>query len=114
MQVYYKLFCLSAAITSRKKEGHLFLLARREQELVGAIECSKDNRLLLNFVKPTCFRQGISTHLVKHLLLHAKADILTNAHESALGFYKALGFQQSQKAFVQEHLRFFPLVYKVV
>lgn len=90
-----------------------------EEEMIGMISLRSINHISLLFVSDAYHRQGIGKRLIQtmkeHVLRDGRRDFITvNAAPFAVGFYHAVGFEDTGKEMMQNGIIYTPMRSRLV
>jgi GNAT superfamily N-acetyltransferase len=113
-ETFYR-FIETAAIKSRLERGNLFLVAREDGEIVGALEMRDIHHLALFYVKKEHQGKGLGSLLLGMALDDIKtrhpshAIISVNSSPYAVGIYERLGFVKQSEMQERDGISFVPM-----
>ena len=100
------------ALSKFPHQGGFVIIARDEQDIVGAMVVNRtnfegyfaENILVFLAVSETCRRQGVATELLKQIKLYAKGDVMIRLDNksSVRELFEKAGFQKDGTEFLFE------------
>jgi len=97
-------------IAARIHSGELSYVACADTEVAGYIAFKRGNHLSMLFVRPELQRQGLGRRLLAFGF--ERFDVITvNSSESAVEFYRRLGFQVVGEPFVKSGAALTPMLW---
>ncbi len=88
------------------------------QKMVGMISLRSINHISLLFVSDAYHRQGIGRRLMEEMKAHVRRDgrrdsVTVNAAPYAVGFYHAVGFEDTGEETMQNGIIFTPMMHRL-
>ncbi|WP_136681234.1 GNAT family N-acetyltransferase [Neptunomonas sp. XY-337] len=105
--VTFKSIAEPEAFNRRAAQGHVILVAERNQSVVGVVELKAGQHIAMFFVEPCAQRLGIGRALLDAVLGFAKKDEVTvKASLSSVTAYERFGFKRVGTVAVESGLRY--------
>lgn len=99
------------SIAHRLGAGDLCLTAVQDDRVVGFLEMTRRDHIVLLFVDADLHRQGIARRLLETTLPQCKGSAITvNAAPGAISAYRALGFEPLGDIETKDGITFLPMV----
>lgn len=113
-QSIFRAVASGEAIGRRMLAGDLGLVAQLEDRVVGFLEMTRRDHIILLFVEPALHRRGIARGLVDAALPYRKGPTITvNAAPGAIAAYEALGFVPLGAMETKDGITFLPMALTV-
>lgn len=114
-QDVFRAVASAESISRRIAAGGLGLTAITDGRLVGYLEMTHRDHIILLFVEPDLHRQGIGRQLIDAAKPYRRGTTLTvNAARSAIDAYEALGFAALGSIETKDGITFLPMALPVL
>ncbi|NBC32725.1 MAG: GNAT family N-acetyltransferase [Alphaproteobacteria bacterium] len=113
-QSIFRAVASGESIGRRLLTGDVGLVALRGERVVGFLEMTRRDHIILLFVEPALHRRGIARHLLRAVLPYRRGTTITvNAAPGAIAAYRALGFAPLGAMETKDGITFLPMALSV-